>query len=72
MKKKSEDLFSKTLHEVKKVIGDIQKERQSYREDSLKLRKKHDKNMEKMITDLLEVTDDMQELYLDLTEKTGE
>ena len=73
MKDKDIKLFSKTIHEVKKVIGDIQKERGSFRTDFVKLRKKHDKKMEKMTSDLLEAVDDINELYLDFTEdKTGE
>jgi len=73
MKKKNEKLFNKAIHEVKKVIGDIQKERETYREDFVTLRKKHDKKMETMTSDLLEVIDDLHELFLDLTDKnTGE
>lgn len=72
MKSKDIKLFDKTIHEVKQVIGDIQKERQSFRNDFVKLRKKHDKKMEKMTSDLLEAIDDMNELYLDMSNETGD
>jgi molecular chaperone GrpE (heat shock protein) len=70
MKAKIAKLFDKAIHEVKEVIGDIQKERESFREDFLKVRDKHDKKMSKMISDLLQALDDLQEIILD--EKTGE
>lgn len=71
MKEKDIKLFDKTIHEVKKVIGDIQEERKIYNKKAKKTRKTHDNKMQIMTDDLLEVVDDLNELIEDLME-TGD
>jgi molecular chaperone GrpE (heat shock protein) len=74
MKKKDIKLFNKTIHEVKRVLSEISEERKEYhlieaqrRKERRERRKKHDKAVKKQIRELLEVVDDLYELFADLS-----
>jgi len=79
MKKKDIQLFEKTIHEVKRVITGIADERKKYHEEITKLRKEqremrkgHNIAVKKQLKELLEVVDDMYELFTDLSNGNGE
>jgi len=80
MKDKDIKLFSKAIHNAKKVIQDIETERQKAHEKLNKsihtikqVRNSHDKKMKKLTEEVKEILDEVYELFEDLyEEKTGE
>jgi len=78
MRKKAIKLFDKTIHEVKDLITKISIERKVYHKESIKKdrerserRRKHDKAIKNQIKELLEVLDDLYELFTDLSNGNG-
>lgn len=63
---KNTELFSKTIHEVKFAITTIKKEKDKYHKKLNNVIKLHDKEMNKSIKELLQVVNDLYELYSDL------
>ena len=75
MKQKNIKLFNTAIHNVKKVINEIEKERQHYHnkleklmETITELRNSHDKRMKEFMEEAGEILDEMYELFDDLTD----
>lgn len=66
MKEKDVDLFSKTIHNIKKIIVDIVKERKDYYKNLQKLGTEHDEEMKTLLGEAEEVLGELYELFDDL------
>lgn len=71
MRKKDKQLFNKSIHEVKQVIAEIVEEKKQYKKDTNTMRRNHDRAVKKYVKELLEVVDELYELYSDLTDEKG-
>lgn len=78
MEEKDIKLFNKTIHEAKKIIDDIEKERVCYHNklERLmytieKLRTGHDKKMRSLMKKVQKILEEMYKLFDDLTDDGG-
>ena len=68
MNKKLLKLFDKTIHEVKFITQEIYNEREDYNKKFSKLRNKHNKEMTKLIKELKQIGQDLNDIFIEVDE----
>jgi len=71
MREKDIALFNKTIHNIKKIITDIVKERKDYHKNLQKLGTEHDEEMKTLLGEAEEVLEELYELFEDLSNGEG-
>jgi len=73
MKEKDIKLFDKAIHNIKKIMMDIENERKYYHTKLEQLKDGHDKEMQTLLKEGKEILEEVYELFEDLyKEKKGD
>lgn len=66
MNKKDVDLFYRATHDIKTLIAEVQGERKKYHTKLEELKNQHDEELSGLISQLMSVLDELNELIEDL------
>lgn len=71
MKKEDIELFDKAIHDVKRIVGNVKQEKDEFRKKLRELKIEFNKKTNSHIKELLNVVDELYELFEDLQNDNG-